>query len=245
MAAPALRAIRLVLDHLPAAVADGGGLPFLALALREETGDQERIVQLVRGARLGPGFGAYPADGFGVQAPQRRRVLHRQHAPLAHRHRAPLLGGRVVEERVRPGAQDLERERVEAVAREHGGGLVIGDMHRRPAATQVVVVHRGQVVVDQRIDVDAFHREADAQRAVAVDGEQRAGGGHEQRTHPLAPADRGVAHRLVQAAAAVVGNSEQRVEQAVDVLADPLERRAKLDAAPLHRLRPHRRAAFP
>ena len=85
--------------------------------------------------------------------------------------------------------------------------LTVAYRHDGPApgqAPQVVVVHARQVVVDQRVDVDAFHREPDAQRAVAVDVEQRAGRRHEQRTHPLAPADRGVAHRLVQAAAAVV-----------------------------------------
>ena len=37
-------------------------------------------------------------------------------------------------------------------------------MHGRPAAPQVVVVHRRQIVVDQRIAVHAFDRDAGAQR---------------------------------------------------------------------------------
>ncbi len=70
--------------------------------------------------------------------------------------------------------EQLEGERVEAVARQDRGGLVEGAVDGWPAAADVVVVHRRQVVVDQRIDMDAFERGGDARGAGAVDANSRA-----------------------------------------------------------------------
>ena len=39
------------------------------------------------------------------------------------------------------------------------------------AAPQVVIVHRRQIVVDQRVNVDRLDRRSDAQRAVRIDGD--------------------------------------------------------------------------
>ncbi len=95
---------------------------------------------------------------------------------------------------------------------------------RRLAAPEVVIVHARQIVVDQRVNVDAFDRERGPHRARALDVEQVAGGDHEQRPNALAAADRGVAHRFVEPAARVLGNVEQGVEAAIDPRADFLER---------------------
>ncbi len=45
------------------------------------------------------------------------------------------------------------------IAREDRGGFVERLMRRRAPASQVVVVHRGEVVVHQRIAMHAFHGE--------------------------------------------------------------------------------------
>ena len=101
--------------------------------------------------------------------------------------------------------EDLERQRVQAVPGEHRLRLAERLVHRRLAAPQVGVVHARQIVVDQRIDVDRLDRAADAQRPVAVDGEQPRRGDGEQRPKSLAAADRRMAHRLEQPFAVVAG----------------------------------------
>ena len=64
---------------------------------------------------------------------------------------------------------------------------------------QVVVVHRRQIVVDERIGVDAFDRRARAHRTVvgAPKRPRRLDG--QERPQPLAAAERRIAHRLDEA----------------------------------------------
>ena len=47
---------------------------------------------------------------------------------------------------------------LESVAGEHGDTVAVDDVQGWPSAAQRVVVHRGQVVVDQRVRVDQFDR---------------------------------------------------------------------------------------
>ena len=116
--------------------------------------------------------------------------------------------------------EDLERQRMQAVAGKHRRRLAERLVNRRLAAPEVGIVHARQIVVDQRIDVDRLDRAADAERPIAVDREQARSGDGEQRTEPLAAADRGVPHRFVEPLAAVAGRREQRGEEAVDVGTD-------------------------
>ena len=52
--------------------------------------------------------------------------------------------------------QQLKRQRLQRIAHQHRGGLVEGLVTGGPAAPQVVVIHRRQIVMDQRVDVDEF-----------------------------------------------------------------------------------------
>ena len=61
--------------------------------------------------------------------------------------------------------EHLERQGMERIAGEDRGRFLEGAMQGRLAAPQIVVVHARQIVVDQRIDVDAFDRERDAHRS--------------------------------------------------------------------------------
>ena len=61
----------------------------------------------------------------------------------------------------------------QAVARQDRGRLVEGAVHGGLATAQIVVVHGRQVVVDQRIAVDAFERRRDAAGGIAVMAEHR------------------------------------------------------------------------
>ena len=120
--------------------------------------------------------------------------------------------------------EDLEGQRVQRIARQHGGGFVKGLVDGRLAAAQIVIVHARQIVVDEAVDMDAFDGEGDAQGAFPVDIEQVAGGNHQQRPHALAAADGGVAHGVEQLRPAVGRYRQQPVETLVHRLADGIER---------------------
>ena len=92
--------------------------------------------------------------------------------------------------------EQLECEHLQRVAREDRGRLVEGAVRRRPAATQVVVVHRGQVVVHERIGVDQLDGRRRRVERVRCDADRAAGRIDEQRPDALALAERGVAHCL-------------------------------------------------
>ncbi len=160
---------------------------------------------------------------------QERAGLHRLHGDdeffLARRHGAePALGGEIehlpaghaAETRAarklahqrdphrRIGMGFLARENVEGkgeqrVAGEDRGRIVIGTMQRRTAATQIVVVHRRQVVMDQRIAMHAFERGAGHQPALTRHVEQGRALHDQKRTQPLAAAEARIAHRVQQA----------------------------------------------
>jgi hypothetical protein len=110
---------------------------------------------------------------------------------FAHQRRARAI------RQIRVG-QHLERLGLQRVAGQHRGGLVERDVHGRLAAPHRVVIHAGQVVVNQRVHVHVLDRE----RRAVERGERRlgdlAGRVDQQRTHALAAAQHRVAHRLVQ-----------------------------------------------
>ena len=120
--------------------------------------------------------------------------------------------------------QQFESNLVQRVSGKHRNRLIEGLVHCRFAAPHVVIVHARQVVVNQRIDVNGLDRTADAQRRGGVDIEQPARGDCQQRAHPLAAADRGMAHRLVKRGACIVRYRQKLVEQVVDVARDIRQR---------------------
>ena len=67
----------------------------------------QRLVQLVGGARLRPGFLGHGENGLGIQLAQVVGGLRVAPAPRQHRLRAPLLQRRVVEKGVGPRAEHL------------------------------------------------------------------------------------------------------------------------------------------
>ena len=54
----------------------------------------------------------------------------------------------------RLAGEQRERLGLQPVAGEHGDAVAVDDVQRRPSAPQRVVVHRRQIVVDQRVRVD-------------------------------------------------------------------------------------------
>jgi hypothetical protein len=64
------------------------------------------------------------------------------------------------------------------------------------AAAQIVVVHRRQIVMHQRVGVQQLHRRPDAGGTAPVDAEQGGTLHHQNGAQPLAAAQAGIAHRL-------------------------------------------------
>jgi len=78
-------------------------------------------------------------------------------------------------------ADDVEGERQQGIAGEDRGGVVIGLVQRGPAPAQIAVVHRRQIVMDQRIAVDAFQRGAGQQSGLPRDTEHGRALDHQER----------------------------------------------------------------
>ncbi len=94
--------------------------------------------------------------------------------------------------------EDFERESEQSVAREDGRRFVEFLMHRRAAAAQVGIVHRGKIVVDQRIAMHTLDGGRRAQRAFVADAEDARRRHHEKRAQAFAAVERSVTHRLEQ-----------------------------------------------
>ena len=109
---------------------------------------------------------------------------------------------------------DVEGQRQQSVAGEDRGGVVGLLVQRRPAAAQIAVVHRRQIVMDQRIAVDAFERGARQQRGLARDAEHGRTLDHQERPQPLAAAEARIAHRVHQPLRPGDLVGQQRVGQA-------------------------------
>ena len=112
----------------------------------------------------------------------------------ARAERGARVGARV---RARIG-QDLEGDRLQRVACENRGRFVEGAVGRRPAAAQIVVVHRRQIVMNQGIGVQALDRGRGADRAGVASAERPRRLDDQERPQPLAAAKRRVAHSFDQ-----------------------------------------------
>ena len=77
--------------------------------------------------------------------------------------------------------QNFERERVKRIPCENRSGLVERLVHRWLAAPKIVIVHAGQIVMDQRMDMDTFDCEPGAQCLRSGNSEQIGGGGDQYR----------------------------------------------------------------
>jgi hypothetical protein len=94
--------------------------------------------------------------------------------------------------------KQFEGERLERVARQDRRGFVEGAMRGRPAAAQIVVVHGRQVVMDERVTMNALQSRAGCECRLLVSVKQRGGFDDEERPEALASGG-GMPHRLDQA----------------------------------------------
>ena len=97
--------------------------------------------------------------------------LAASHARAASRarHSQRQLGARPPDRDGSRDRQDLEGERQQRVAGKDGRRLVEGPVDGGTSAPDIVVVHRGKVVMHQRIAVHAFQRRGGIQRRFIAD----------------------------------------------------------------------------
>ena len=96
------------------------------------------------------------------------------------------------------GGKYFEGERLQRVAGEDRHRFAEDDVAGRTAAAQRIVVHRGQIVMDQRIGVDDFDRRRARIESIQRCAERAAGRIDEHRSQPFAAAEHRVAHRAMQ-----------------------------------------------
>ena len=121
------------------------------------------------------------------------------------------------------GGEHLERERLQRVAGEDRRRLVELPMRRRAAAPQIVVVHRRQVVVHERVGVNELDGRGDGVERVFGRADELAACVHEQGPDALAAAEHRVAHRVEQSLGDVVVRTEDVGELGVDSAAVVVE----------------------
>jgi hypothetical protein len=93
---------------------------------------------------------------------------------------------------------------------------------RRPTAAQVVVVHAGEIVVDEGVGVDQLDGDGQRQRCACLSADGLGGGEGEDRTQSLAAREQQMAHRAVQIRRHAVGRPiEARFDRGIDQR-DPL-----------------------
>ena len=61
--------------------------------------------------------------------------------------------------------RNFKRDRQQRVAREHRDAVAEDLVAGRAAAPEIVVIHAREIVVDQRVGVNALHRAGERQRA--------------------------------------------------------------------------------
>src|SRR5438270_3744658 len=113
--------------------------------------------------------------------------------------------------------RDFKSNRQQRVARQDRDAVAENFVASRAAAAEIVVIHAGEIVVNERISVDAFHRTGVWQGGA---GFSAAGfGGRETKNRPeaFAAGEQTVAHRLVDGRGRHRGLGQKSVEGAIDL----------------------------
>ena len=114
------------------------------------------------------------------------------------------------------GGQECEGMGQKGVAREQGRGFVEGLVRGRAAAAEIVVIQARQIVMDQRIRVDALEGDRGRQGGLGGGAVAVGGGEHQDGSQPFAARFETIAHRGVQARRAGVGGGHVPGEALLD-----------------------------
>ena len=126
----------------------------------------------------------------------------------------------------------LKGQSLQGITAEDGGRLVKLAVAGGPASAEVIIIHRRQVIMHERVGVDHLNGQgrrrgrfprllARSPRTVA----RACGRGpeHQGRPQPLAGRQQGIPHRINEAGRCVGRHLDRRVETGIDEAADPLQ----------------------
>src|SRR5690606_11159377 len=74
---------------------------------------------------------------------------------------------------VRERKNGIPAQEREGIARENRRSLAVDLMIRRSSAAKIIVIHRGKVVVDERVGVGHFDGGAEPERDLAIESNRR------------------------------------------------------------------------
>ena len=86
----------------------------------------------------------------------------------------------------------------QAIAGENGSSLIKGLVNRRLAATKIVIVHSGKIIVNQRIAMNQFNGAGSAQGRLFRHTEKTRGLNRQEWPQPLPTAQNGMPHGVDQ-----------------------------------------------
>ena len=144
---------------------------------------------------------------------RQRRRLCRQIERLPARHPVPAGRSRQFADKTAAQAgigmrrwirKNIEGRRQQRIARKNGCRLIKGDMDGRLAASEIIIVHGGQVVMDQTVAMNAFKRRTRPQGRRAACAKKTGGFDKEKRPETLAAVECAVPHRRDQTADGIV-----------------------------------------
>ena len=208
----------------------GIGIQRAELGIAEPVATERR--QLNTGSDQRPGF----MDVHGFQLGNIEALAHgfeidcltARHAPRSGKHRQVLdhLQARAsIVDHFRVVADDVKRKRLQRVAGENRGCFVELAVAGRATAPQVVVIHRRQIVMNQRIGMDNLDRAGGAVDFFQLDVKRRSSRVDQYWAHPLAGRQHGVTHRLVQANRIDSGRGQPVIERGVYSLLELFNKR--------------------
>ena len=113
-------------------------------------------------------------------------------------------------------ARHFERVREQRVAGQDRRSFIKTSVAGQAAAAVVVVVHRGQIIVDQRICMDHLQRQREGHHGLFIQPEQLCGDQQQYRPHAFTAAQQAVAHGVVQHFLIVVARRQQFFQFFVD-----------------------------
>ena len=154
------------------------------------------------------------STGGQAQLPHHLQQLLGRHAGAAQRHHFKGAGE-------------------QGIARQDRVGLAVHLVIGGPAAAQIVVVHGGQIVMDQRHGVNHLQRHRRGHRQFAVAAGQLTGRQAEDRPQALAARQQRIAHRLAQALGAL--RPQRPVERSLHLQTRLFEIGSEVEAGGLFR----------
>ena len=117
--------------------------------------------------------------------------------------------------------QYFKGEGMKRVPCQHRCRLIKSAVEGWLAVAHGIVIHAGQIIMDQRIDMDRFDRDTRPDCDSAVHPVKLGRGAQQQRADPLSAANRSIAHRLDQPGAVILRHRQQRIEGGVDIARNP------------------------